>query len=295
VLFINDITQSVHSCTCNIFADDVAIYASGNNLNEIQSYLQKGINEINEWYMNNRLKINVQKTNVMVITSRYTKLLNKDLNITLNGNQIQQVDCVKYLGVYVDCNLLWDNHVKQLCKSVSYKLFSLRRLSTSFDTPILNVLYKTTILPCIDYACSVWGNCSVKNRELIYRLQKRAARIVLKKFNPMEVESTEFIRNLKWQSFEKRRDYFLNVLMYKCIHGNAPERLCNEIEMYFDRHGFNTRNADSLNVVVPKPQIELFKQSFKYSGANTWNDLSFEQQNLPSLNLFKIHYKRRLV
>ena len=39
----------------------------------------------------------------------------------------------------------------------------------------------------------------------------------------------------------------------------APTRLCNEIEMYFDRHGLNTRNANSLNVVLPKPNIEMFK------------------------------------
>ena len=41
--------------------------------------------------------------------------------------------------------------------------------------------------------------------------------------------------------------------MYKCIHGHAPDRLCNEIEMVFDRHGMNTRNANSLKVTIPKP------------------------------------------
>ena len=55
------------------------------------------------------------------------------------------------------------------------------------------------------------------------------------------------------------------MLIYKCIHGTAPTRLCNEIEMYFDRHGLNTRNANSLNVVLPKPNIEMFKQTFRYS------------------------------
>ena len=52
--------------------------------------------------------------------------------------------------------------------------------------------------------------------------------------------------------------------MYKCIHGHAPDRLCNEIEMVFDRHGMNTRNANSLKVTIPKPNIECFKRSFKY-------------------------------
>ena len=56
--------------------------------------------------------------------------------------------------------------------------------------------------------------------------------------------------------YRNEKGLFLNMLMYKCIHGTAPTRLCNEIEMYFDRHGLNTRNANSLNVVLPKPNIE---------------------------------------
>ena len=76
-----------------------------------------------------------------------------------------------------------------------------------------------------------------KKRELISRLQKRAARIVSKHYGSREISVTKVIQDLKWQSLETRRNYFLNTLLYKCIHGTAPTRLCNEIEMYFDRHG----------------------------------------------------------
>ena len=61
--------------------------------------------------------------------------------------------------------------------------------------------------------------------------------------------------------------------MYNCIHGNAPTRMCNEVEMVFDRHSFNTRLANTLYVVLPKPNIECFKKSFKYAGGKIWNDL----------------------
>ena len=71
---------------------------------------------------------------------------------------------------------------------------------------------------------------------------------------------------LSWQSLEQRRDYFLATLMFKCIHGIAPARLCNEIEMVFDRHGVNTRNANSLKVTVPKPNLECFKDLLNMLG-----------------------------
>ena len=82
------------------------------------------------------------------------------------------------------------------------------------------------------------------------------------------------------------------MLMFKCIRGIAPPRLSNEIEMYFDRHGLNTRNANSRNVVLPKPNVTLFKQYFKYAGAVNWNKLPNDIQNANSIDSFKYQYKK---
>ena len=130
LLFINDITQSVNAGTCNIFADDVAIYTSCKTVEDAESQLQICINEIYRWYENNRLKINADKTNVMIVSSR-TKGIHKELNVKLNDTKLKQVNSARYLGVIIDCHLTWDEHVKQLCKNVAYKIFSLRRLSSS--------------------------------------------------------------------------------------------------------------------------------------------------------------------
>ena len=100
------------------------------------------------------------------------------------------------------------------------------------------------------------------------------------------------MKELSWQSLEQRRDYFLATLMFKCIHGHAPNRLCQDIEMVFDRHGMNTRNANSLKLTVPKPNLECFKRSFRYAGAQVWNNLPEELQNAQSLSSFKMLYKR---
>ena len=133
-------------------------------------------------------------------------------------------------------------------------------------------------------------NSSEKNRNLIHKLQKRAARIITKQFD-YSVSSTVLFRELKWQLFENRRDYFLSILAYKCIYGLAPSRLCDEIEMYFERHGINTRNYDSLNAVLPKPNSEIFKQSSKYAAVKVWNSLPTTTQNIQSLQSFKRIYK----
>ena len=130
-------------------------------MEDAKSQLQMCINEIDRWYKNNRLKINADKTNVMIISSR-AKGIHKELNVKLNDTKLKQVNSVRYLGVNIDCHLTWDEHVKQLCKNVAYKIFSLRRLSSSLNTFLLNTVYKGTIQPCIDYAWFCMGKLLTK-------------------------------------------------------------------------------------------------------------------------------------
>ena len=79
--------------------------------------------------------------------------------------------------------------------------------------------------------------------------------------------------------------------MYNCIHGKAPVRLCNEVEMVFDRHGFNTRLSNTLNVILPKPNLECFNNCFRYPGGKIWNSLPSAFQDAISIDVFKRMYK----
>ncbi len=81
----------------------------------------------------------------------------------------------------------------------------------------------------------------------------------------------ELIKCLGWQSLEQRRDYYLATQMYKCVHGFAPKVLCDMIVMAPDVNVRNTRNTDSLNVYIAKPNIECYWKSFKCADGKFWN------------------------
>ena len=48
----------------------------------------------------------------------------------------------------------------------------------------------------------------------------------------------------------ERRDYLMSILMFKCIHGLAPDYLCNEINMQSEISERTTRYLSSLNMHV---------------------------------------------
>ena len=288
LLFMNDIAQCLRYSRCNIYADDVVIYSSSTNIEEAASRLQSDVNGLSRWYDKNRLRINIDKTKVMLLSPSK----NYDLVININKQPIEQVKNIRYLGVIIDDKLQWNIHARQVIKSLSYKIYGLSKMRKFIDQDLLNMLYLSLVQPVSDYSCSVWGHCSCKSIDKLFRLQKRAARVVTGNFDYTHCTGNDIVKRLKWQTFQQRRDYFIATLMFKCIHGLAPTHMINELEMVFERHVYHTRSADSLDVVIPKPNLECFKKSFRYAGAHVWNALPHALQDTQSLEQFKKMYKQ---
>ena len=89
----------------------------------------------------------------------------------------------------------------------------------------LAILYTSLVLPRIDYCDNVWGNCGKLLGERIERLQTRSARAILRK--PIRTSSDYLRQKMGWETLEKRREYHLNLSVFKCLSGLVPNALCN--------------------------------------------------------------------
>ena len=58
----------------------------------------------------------------------------------------------------------------------------------------------------------------------------------------MNTRGIDIVKNLKWRSVSQRRDYFMSILMFKSIHGLAPDYMCEEINMQCDIAERSTRS-----------------------------------------------------
>ena len=79
--------------------------------------------------------------------------------------------------------------------------------------------------------------------------------------------------------------------MYKCINETAPRRLIDELVLTNHAHQVYTRSTQNLNVHVPQPKQEIYRNSFKYQGAVLWNSLPAQLKSAADLNSFKRMYK----
>ena len=198
LLYVNDINNYLGSATCNLFADDVLLYCSGENVIEINDKLQDSLNKIKEWYDKNMLIVNASKSNAMLVTTRQKEtVLTDDINLYFGVERLNVVTSFDYLGLKFDKNIRWDVYIESLCQELSKKIWILSRLREFLPFELLLNIYKSTIQPKIDYGISVWGFTSDMNLNRIQRLQNRAARAMYNNYDYVNIRGLDLLVDMK--------------------------------------------------------------------------------------------------
>ena len=293
LLFINDISNfTTDGCVTNLFADDAMIYASGDSVSEVQLKLQSCLINISKWYRENRLKINSDKSKVMLVGSKaQLKSLNvAEFILNYEGMPLELVENAKYLGMSINSDISWDFHVQRLGQNMYYHLSLLRRLRRIFPKELLLQVYKSYIQPRLDYGITLYGCSTQKNINLVQRVQNHAARLITGNFDYINCRGIDLVKSLNLYNIRDRRDYFLTILMFKAIHGIAPTYLSDRIVMNFDVNGYDTRGSD-MDLYLPTLRKEVYRNSFMYMGGKLWNDLPEFIQNSTNIESFKHNYR----
>jgi hypothetical protein len=213
-----------------------------------------------------------------------------DLQIHINDNVLSEVENYTYLGLNVNENLSWGKYILHLCSKLAQKVNVLRRLKNILPKELLLCIYNTVIQPHIDYCITVWGYAPNVHIDKVQRIQNRAARIITGNFS-WDASGTELVKSLGWFTVRQRRDYFTGVLMHRCLHEAAPPYLCQQFMYVSDHHNRCTRSATGNNLYIPKPNIDLYRQSLSYNGPTTWNSIPSDIKSLEGQSAFKNMYK----
>ena len=120
ILYINDLSLHVNTQT-DIFADDTTLSSIGKSAQELNTSLSTALNLVKTWCTNNAMILNCEKTNAMIIASRFNhrKLKDENLHIDFHGEVIKNVCNEKLLGVLIDNILSWESHINQILQRVN--------------------------------------------------------------------------------------------------------------------------------------------------------------------------------
>jgi len=149
----------------------------------------------------------------------------KLLIIKLKNSTLEQVSTFKLLGITVDHELSFDDHVDSLCGKLAQRIGILRSIRSLLPQNERVLLYNTTIKPILMYSSSIWGSITSKqNLTSLLKLQKRAARVILNK-NTRESRTVVLLKSLNWLPFVQQIKVNQCSLLMKRLQGQVLEYL----------------------------------------------------------------------
>ena len=298
LIFINDMPNVIKHGKISMYADDTTLYVSDKDVNVISKKLTEDIRAITTWLRMNKLFLNIDKTNIMLVgsSSRLRSVQDDEFTVMVNGLKLDRVRKAKCLGVVIDDELLWHKQVNGVTQKLFCKIALLRQLSSFLDSSTMNILYKSLVQPHFDYCSVIWFGRFIEDVHKLNVLQKRCARIILG-VNSL-TSSTVMFPKLGWKVLQDRCDYFKSLLMFKALNNLAPAYLCNKFKYVSEKHNVNTRQAAAGLLALPTrtnkrgSDTDYFKSSFCYSAVEVWNKVNYEVRNSTNVQNFKYLYRQ---
>ena len=277
-IFINDfLFHELYSKVYN-YADDNTLSCVDNDINQIQRKLQLDCITAMQWFESNNMRANADKFQLMFL-NRQNSYLDKRLQI--NSCTIKASPNIMILGVEIDHELNFKNHIDDICNKTSKQINALKRMKHFLDQSCKKIIYNSYISSNFNYCPIVWMFTGKMNLDKLEKTNKRALRYVI---NNYDAEYDDICNDQKVLNIHRRCIKTVAIQMYKIKQQKVPtyvQELFSIRESYY-----NIRDNDLFEIPCFKT-VKYGKKSFRYFGAKLWANIPKEIKSKPSLTCFK--------
>ena len=244
--------------------------------------IELDLQSIVEWGEKWLVSFNSAKTKLLSINNSRDPLLP---SVSMNGTELEESNSFRLLGITFSSDFSWRSYIEAIAKSASMKVGSLLRARNYLTPESILYLYKSTIRPCIEYCCHIWGGAPADALNLLDRIQKRIC-------NAIGVNLSH-----KLDPLSHRRSVSSLCLFYKYFHGYCSTELSELVPPLktFTRTTRYSSNCHPFTVDLPPCKKSLVQQSFFPRISTLWNSLP-QTVFPPQYNLqqFKCNVHRHL-
>ena len=274
-IYINDIFFIVNDNNLCNYADDNTPYAIDYNIGDIINKLVNDTSLLTKWFNDNYFKMNPDKCHLLITKHE------DNLSANIDGHTIASSKSVKLLGVQIDNNLDFNEHVSNICKNVSKKIHALRRVSQYMSKSKLRIIMKAFIESQFGYCPLVWMFHSRTINNRINALHEKALRLV---YNDSTLSFEELLSLDESFTIHDRNLQKLATEMFKIKNNLSPIFMNNVFPV--STNPYNLRNApefDTSNVHT----VHNGTETISFRGPKTWSLVPQEIKNSKSIIEFK--------
>jgi len=286
LLYINDLPQSSNLLPI-IFADDTNVFCSGKNNASCVAHLNSQLVGLVRWIRANKLSLNVEKSHFIAFAK--SKRNNYAPEVEIDGKKVQRVSSIKFLGVIIDEKLSWNEHVAFVRGKISRSIGMLCVARSLLNKAILTNLYYTFLHPFFTYCLDVWGRCSSHLFQSLFKIQKRAIRVI--SFSKKFAHTAPLFQSLGILPLRDLYIFTIAIFMYKHHTKRLPPSLDSLFTQNYVVHNAVTRQR--FNLHVPIIRSEIAKKSIRVQGVKIWNQIL--QSRYLDENVSIAIFKRKLI
>ena len=264
LLYINSIACVLKHCKISMFADDTLVWIEANTVDEAIRLMNEDLSRISVFLKMLKLKLNTQKTKAMLFNARQV-----GDDIRIDGEVIEKVQLIKYLGVMIDSYLSFAENINYISKKVAKKVALIGRLKKKTDRDTRLTLLKTLITPHFDFCSSILLLANEMQFHQLQLLMNKALRIIENADRRTHIhnmlESTDLL------DVKQRVCYNVLMLIYRVQNRLLPEYICRHFHQLCEVQPYHLRNNKLLR--TPTYTTSNSQNSFKYRGAKMYNDM----------------------
>uniref|UniRef100_A0A8C2IWA8 Reverse transcriptase domain-containing protein n=1 Tax=Cyprinus carpio TaxID=7962 RepID=A0A8C2IWA8_CYPCA len=279
-----------HGFSYHCYADDTQLYFSFQPDDPtVVARISACLSDISSWMNDHHLQLNLTKTELLVVPANPS--FHHNFSIQLGSSTITPSRTARNLGVVMDHQLSFTDHIATTTRSCRFALYNIRKIRPFLSEQATQLLVQALVLSRLDYCNALLAGlpaCTIKPLQLI---QNAAARVVFNE--PKTAHVTPLLIRLHWLPVAARIKFKVLMLAYKTTTGTAPTYLSSLVQSYAPSRSL--RSASEQRLVVPSQRgSKSLSQTFSWTAPSWWNDLPISIRTAESLLIFRKHLKTHL-
>ena len=253
-------------------------------MNLSKAKLVNCVRDMDAWMLSNKLKLNKDKSEVLVISSSYrprpplssVDICNESVSCSPNARNIARV--------IFDQSLCMVPHVNAVCQSSFFHLRNIGFIRKYLTYDAAKIIIHAFVVSKLDYCNSLlYGLPSYLIRKLQH-VQNSAARLVNQ--CPRFCHITPVLRDLHWLPVSFRIEFKIMLITYKVLHDQAPIYIQELLRLYTPSRNLRSSNRNLL--VKPYFNLNSYgKRAFTVAASELWNNLPEDIKSANSIDDFK--------
>jgi hypothetical protein len=207
--------------------------------------------------------------------------------VSVSGTEVKLSDSLITLGVILDKNQTFNNHISHLSKSSLYHLRSLRHIRPCLTLDMAKSVAVAIVQSRLDIIAILYSLAFPKIIFASYSASRTLARIVVG--HPLAASSSELLYNLHWLPVHHRINFKIALLTFKLLTLNQPSYLASLVK--FNIALRTLRSSDQHILYLPRTCTVTGGRAFNLAASKIWNSLPISIRSSPSIASFKQQLK----